>query len=31
MAAQPAPRTLGTTRAAPGQYVFDLASLQKIV
>jgi quercetin dioxygenase-like cupin family protein len=31
MSTQPAPRTPGATRAAPGQYVFDLASLQKIM
>src|ERR1019366_9518637 len=31
MSAQPAPRTPGATRAAPGEYVFDLASLQKIM
>jgi quercetin dioxygenase-like cupin family protein len=31
MSPQPAPRTPGATRAAPGQYVFDLASLQKIM
>jgi quercetin dioxygenase-like cupin family protein len=31
MSAQPGPRTPGATRAAPGQYVFDLASLQKIM
>ena len=31
MSSQPAARTPGATRAAPGQYVFDLASLQKIM
>lgn len=31
MSTQPAPRTPGATRAAPGQYVFDLAGLQKIM
>ena len=31
MSTQPVPRTPGATRAAPGQYVFDLASLQKIM
>ena len=31
MSTQRAPRTPGATRAAPGQYVFDLASLQKIM
>ena len=31
MSTQPATRTPGATRAAPGQYVFDLASLQKIM
>ena len=31
MSAQPTPRTPGATRAAPGEYVFDLASLQKIM
>src|ERR1039458_3563825 len=31
MSTQPAPRTPAATRAAPGQYVFDLASLQKIM
>jgi len=31
MSNQPAARTPGATRAAPGQYVFDLASVQKIM
>jgi len=31
MSAQPAPRTPGATRAAPGEYAFDLAGLQKIM
>jgi len=31
MSAQPAPRTPGAMRAAPGQYLFDLANLQKIM
>jgi quercetin dioxygenase-like cupin family protein len=31
MSAQPAPRTPGATRAGPGEYVFDLAGLQKIM
>ena len=31
MSSQPAARTPGATRAAPGQYVFDLASLQEIM
>ncbi len=31
MSAQPATRTPGATRAAPGQYVFDLESVSKIM
>lgn len=31
MSAQPAARTPGATRAAPGQYVFDLESVSKIM
>lgn len=31
MTTQPAARTPGAKRAAPGEYVFDLASLQKIM
>ena len=31
MSTQPAPRTPGATRAAPGEYAFDLAGLQKIM
>ena len=31
MPAQPAPRTPGATRAAPGEYVFDLGTAQKIL
>jgi len=31
MSNQPAARTPGATRAAPGQYVFDLASVAKIM
>jgi quercetin dioxygenase-like cupin family protein len=31
MSTQPTPRTPGATRAAPGEYAFDLAGLQKIM
>lgn len=31
MSTQPAARTPGATRAAPGQYVFDLANVSKIM
>ncbi|HEY1472577.1 MAG TPA: cupin domain-containing protein [Pseudolabrys sp.] len=31
MSAQPAPRTPGATRAAPGEYVFDLGTVSKIM
>ena len=31
MSAQPTPRTPGATRAAPGEYVFDLGTVAKIM